>query len=167
MQDIEELKQVTQKEPAVPSDRIGQRIDKMVDKIEAELAKYDQEIGSSLNLVRPDEEGKITIADLEEALKLIRDHPDDERIKKIVMKLDADGDGVVAMDEIIHLAEEAEKEGHGEILGEVKKVAAVGKKLAEQAVEQIREIQHTVADEKAKEAAKQKEASKVSDETRA
>ncbi|TPX63225.1 hypothetical protein SpCBS45565_g06785 [Spizellomyces sp. 'palustris'] len=152
-EDIEELKQVTQKEPAKASNRLGQRIDKMVDKIEQELTKYDEEIGSSLNLVRPNEEGKITIADLEEALKVIRDHPDDERIKKIVVKLDADGDGVVAMDEILHLADEAEKEGHGEIIGEIKRVAAEGKKLSEQAVEQIIQIQHTVADEKAAAAA--------------
>ncbi|TPX62897.1 hypothetical protein PhCBS80983_g00074 [Powellomyces hirtus] len=154
-EDIEELKQVTQKDPVHVSDRIGNRIDKMVDKIEAELAKIDAEIGSSLNLVRPDEQGKITIADLEEALKVIRDHPDDERIKRIVVKLDADGDGVVAMDEILALAEEAEQEGHGEIIGELKRVAAEGKKLTEQAVEQIREIQINVADEQAaKEAAK-------------
>ncbi|KAJ3156689.1 hypothetical protein HDU86_003913 [Geranomyces michiganensis] len=148
-EDIEELKQVTQKDTNV-HDRIGNRIDKMVDDIEAQLAKIDAEIGSSLNLVRPDEQGKITIQDLEEALKVIRDHPDDERIKQIVVKLDADGDGVVAMDEILLLANEAEKEGHGEIIGEIKRVATEGKKLTEQAVEQIREIQTHVADERAK-----------------
>ncbi|KAJ3023420.1 hypothetical protein HKX48_003337 [Thoreauomyces humboldtii] len=157
-EDIEELKQVTQKDPVHVSDRIGVRIDKMVDKIEAELAKIDEEIGSSLNLVRPDEQGKITIADLEEALKTIRDHPDDERIKRIVMKLDADGDGVVAMDEILALANEAEKEGHGEIIQDIKRVAAEGKKLAEEAFEQIREIQETVHVEEA--AAKAKKGDK-------
>ncbi|KAJ3152301.1 hypothetical protein HDU89_001521 [Geranomyces variabilis] len=155
-EDIEELKQVTQKDTNV-HDRIGNRIDKMVDDIEAQLAKIDAEIGSSLNLVRPDEQGKITIQDLEEALKVIRDHPDDERIKRIVVKLDADGDGVVAMDEILLLANEAEKEGHGEIIGEIKRVAAEGKKLTEQAVEQIREIQTHVADERAKAAEAKKE----------
>ncbi|KAJ3175825.1 hypothetical protein HDU87_005653 [Geranomyces variabilis] len=155
-EDIEELKQVTQKDTNV-HDRIGNRIDKMVDDIEAQLAKIDAEIGSSLNLVRPDEQGKITIQDLEEALKVIRDHPDDERIKQIVVKLDADGDGVVAMDEILLLANEAEKEGHGEIIGEIKRVAAEGKKLTEQAVEQIREIQINVADERAKAAEAKKE----------
>ncbi|KAI9102719.1 LETM1-like protein-domain-containing protein [Phlyctochytrium arcticum] len=148
-EDIEELKQVTQKEPAKASDRVGQRIDKMVDRIGEEIAKYDAEIGSTLNIVQPNAEGKITIADLEQALKVIRDHPDDERIKKIVMKLDADGDGVVAMEEILHLADEAEKEGHGEIINEIKRVATEGKKLSEAAVEQIIHIQHAVADKNA------------------
>ncbi|KAI9011346.1 LETM1-like protein-domain-containing protein [Gaertneriomyces semiglobifer] len=153
-EDIEELEQVTQKEAPKVSNRVGERIDKMLEKIEQEVGKLDAEIGSSLNLVRPNEEGKISIADLEEALKVIRDHPDDERIKKIVVKLDADGDGVVAMDEILVLAEEAEKEGHGEMVGEIKRVAAEGKKLSEQAVEQIMQIQHTVADERSAAASK-------------
>ncbi|KAJ3278994.1 hypothetical protein HK104_001860 [Borealophlyctis nickersoniae] len=147
-EDVEELHAMTQKVPNPATSRISSRVDKMITKIEKELAKYDQEIGSSLNLVRPDEEGRITIEDLGEALRVIRDHPDDERIQRIVMKLDADGDGRVAMDEIIHLAEEAEKEGHGEIVQEIKKVAVEGKKLAVEAGETIAEIQKMVEDEK-------------------
>ncbi|KAI8822125.1 LETM1-like protein-domain-containing protein [Fimicolochytrium jonesii] len=161
LKDVEELKQVTQKETAKSTNEIGDRIDKMVSRLEADCAKYDLEHGSNLNLVRPDSQGKITIAELEQAIQLIRDHPDDERIKRIVMKLDADGDGVVAMSEILFLAEEAEKEGHGETAGAIKRVAARGKKVAEEAVEQIREIQHNVAVD---ELAAMHEATKVEDE---
>ena len=78
----------------------------MISKIEKELSTYDNEIGSKLNLIRPDKEGNVTIGDLEEALKVIRDHPNDERIKKIVNALDADGDGVVALQELLKLVEE-------------------------------------------------------------
>ncbi|KAJ3033156.1 hypothetical protein HDV00_006685 [Rhizophlyctis rosea] len=146
-EDVEELKSLTQKEPLPASSRISQRVDLMITKIESELAKYDAEIGSTLHLVRPDEEGRITIEDLESALMVIRDHPDDERIKRIVMKLDTDGDGKVAMEEIIHLAEEAEKEGHGEIVKEIKQVAVEGKKLAIAAEEIIEGIQKKVEEE--------------------
>lgn len=43
---------------------------------------------------------------------MIRDHPNDERIKKIVSKLDADNDGLIAMNEILKL-EDVQKDGHG------------------------------------------------------
>lgn len=90
----------------------------MISGIEAELAKYDSEIGSKLNLVKTNTEGQISISDLEEALKVIRDRPDDERIKKIVKRLDTDHDGLVAMNEILSLVED--NEGHGKVMKEKK-----------------------------------------------
>ncbi|KAJ3260650.1 hypothetical protein HK103_000260 [Boothiomyces macroporosus] len=117
IEDVEELKQVTQKETSKSSDRLGSRVDKMIAKIESELTKYDSEIGSKLNLIKPNLEGQIAIQDLEEALRIIQSNPNDSRISKIVTKLDKDGDGLVTMNEILALAEQAaEKEGHGEIL---------------------------------------------------
>ncbi|KAJ3323123.1 hypothetical protein HDV06_002135 [Boothiomyces sp. JEL0866] len=117
IEDVEELKQVTQKETSKSSDRLGSRVDKMIAKIESELTKYDSEIGSKLNLIKPNIEGQIAIQDLEEALRIIQSNPNDSRISKIVTKLDKDGDGLVTMNEILALAEQAaEKEGHGEIL---------------------------------------------------
>jgi LETM1 and EF-hand domain-containing protein 1, mitochondrial len=92
----------------------------MISGIEAELAKYDSEVGSKLNLVKTNEEGQISISDLEEALKVIRDRPNDERIKKIVNQLDGDKDGVVAIDEILSLVADKDKEGHGEVVGDKK-----------------------------------------------
>lgn len=83
----------------------------MISKIEAELAKYDSEIGSKLNLVKPNLEGQISIQELEETLRVIRDHPNDDRINKIVTKLDSDNDGLIAINEILGL--ESDKEGHG------------------------------------------------------
>jgi Ca2+-binding EF-hand superfamily protein len=87
----------------------------MISKIEDELAKYDSEIGSKLNLVKPNMEGQISIGELEETLRVIQAHPNDERINKIIQKLDSDKDGKVALDEILALVDEG-KEGHGEIL---------------------------------------------------
>lgn len=75
----------------------------MISKIENELSKYDIEIGSKLNILRPNEEGNVTINELEEAMRVIQQHPNDERIKKIVKKLDADGDGYVALQSLLEL----------------------------------------------------------------
>ncbi len=116
---MEEFKQFTQKNTSKSSERLGSQVDKMLKKIEAELAKYDSEIGSKLNLVKPNLEGQISIGELEEALRVIRDHPNDERINKIIKKLDADDDGLVAMHEIMAMVDAKDletKEGHGEVL---------------------------------------------------
>ena len=95
--------------------RLGNRVDKMISKLESELLKYDSQIGSKLNLVKPTADGQISIQDLEQVLRVIRDHPDDERINKIVKKLDADNDGMVLFDEIIKLDDSDGKDGVGEV----------------------------------------------------
>ncbi|KAJ3111424.1 hypothetical protein HDU96_005703 [Phlyctochytrium bullatum] len=110
IEDIDELKALTQKELPKATESVSSRVDKMISKIEKELEKYDSEIGSRLNLIRPDEEGRLTVKDLEDALRVIRDNPGDERIRKIVKRLDTDGDGSVSMAEILAMASETEKE---------------------------------------------------------
>lgn len=87
----------------------------MIFKLESELLKYDSQIGTKLNLVKPTVDGQISIQDLEQVLRVIRDHPDDERINKIVKKLDADNDGMVLLDEIIKLDDSEGKDGVGEV----------------------------------------------------
>jgi LETM1 and EF-hand domain-containing protein 1 len=111
------LKQLTQKAPPKVADTVSDRVEKMIKKIDAELKKYDSEIGSRLNLIRPDEEGRMSVSDLEEVLKVIRDNPGDERMKKIVKRLDSDGDGVISIPEVLAMIQDmAEKEGHGVVM---------------------------------------------------
>ena len=112
---MEEFKQYTQKKTPKSSERLGNRVDKMIFKLESELLKYDSQIGTKLNLVKPTVDGQISIQDLEQVLRVIRDHPDDERINKIVKKLDADNDGMVLLDEIIKLDDSEGKDGVGEV----------------------------------------------------
>ncbi|KAJ3414541.1 hypothetical protein HDV05_006455 [Chytridiales sp. JEL 0842] len=116
-EDIDELKQLTQKAPPKAADSVSDRLDKMISKIENELQKYDAQIGSKLNLIRPDERGRLSVSDLEEVLKVIRDNPGDERIKLIVKRLDSDGDGVVSIPELLGMIQGvSEKEGHGVVI---------------------------------------------------
>lgn len=69
-----------------------------------------------MNLLTPDEQGRLTIEDLEKVLKIIEVHPNDERIKQIVKQLDKDGDGLVALNEIIFLAGKENEEGTGIVI---------------------------------------------------
>ena len=124
-EDREEFKQLKQKlesplsqsASSIPekTPAIENRVDKMIKKIEEQLSAYDVEIGTKLNLIRPDDKGQITNTDLENALKVIQNHPNDDRIKKIIQKLDADGDGLVALKQVLELAEDAGNEGHGKV----------------------------------------------------
>ncbi|KAJ3094610.1 hypothetical protein HDU97_007872 [Phlyctochytrium planicorne] len=116
IEDVDELKALTHKDLPKATESVGTRVDKMIKKIEKEMEKYDTEIGSKLNLIRPDEEGRLSISDLEEALRVIRDNPGDERIKKIVKRLDSDGDGAVSLAEIQAMVSETEKEGTGVVI---------------------------------------------------
>ncbi|KAI8847845.1 LETM1-like protein-domain-containing protein [Chytridium lagenaria] len=116
IEDIDELQTLTQKTLPKATSNVSHRVDVMIAKIEKELLRYDTEIGSRLNLIRPDEMGRLSIGDLEEALKVIRDNPGDERIRKIVRRLDADGDGSVSMKEILEMVKETECEGTGVVM---------------------------------------------------
>ncbi|GBC06740.1 hypothetical protein RclHR1_07000010 [Rhizophagus clarus] len=105
-EDMEELGKHTESKV---QHRLGERLEKMIQKIDKELEQYDSEVGSKLNLIQANESGQISVHDLEEALRIIKHTPgDNERIKKIVKKLDVDGDGLVFLDHISELCTEGE-----------------------------------------------------------
>ncbi|CAG8478106.1 10885_t:CDS:10 [Acaulospora colombiana] len=108
-EDIQELKDTGKHTESPVSHRLGTRLEKMIQKIDKELEQYDSEVGSKLNIIKTNESGQITVSDLEEALRIIKHTPgDNETIKKIVTKLDVDGDGLVFLDHIIELCTEGE-----------------------------------------------------------
>jgi len=108
LQDMQELHEIGGEESKV-SHRLGERLEKMIEKIDRELEQYDSEVGSKFNRIQANESGQIRVSDLEEALRTIKHAPgDSERIKKIVKKLDVDNDGLVFLDHIRELATEGE-----------------------------------------------------------
>ncbi|KAI8616384.1 LETM1-like protein-domain-containing protein [Chytriomyces sp. MP71] len=108
-EDIDELKQLTQKEPPKTVSAVSSRVNKMIAKIEAEINKIDSEIGNSMNAIKADASGKLTVDELQSALNLIKDNLGDEHIKRIVKRLDSDGDGVVSIPEVLAFVSEVEK----------------------------------------------------------
>ena len=82
----------------------------MIDRIDAQIADIDRDVGDRLNLVKIDADGKIRTGDVRKALEIIAHAPDPTVIDDIVAKLDVDKDGYVPMTDILSLAS---KEGLG------------------------------------------------------
>ncbi|KAG0336209.1 hypothetical protein BG004_008159 [Podila humilis] len=135
-EDIEELAQVQRKEHKV-SRRLGSRLEKMIEKLDQELAAYDADVGNKLQAFQANERGELTVGDIEAALKVIKHAPDAEHIKSIVKRLDVDGDGLVLLSHISDLADMVEEEEGTGVLVEGKKQTqetAVEKKLKKEDV---------------------------------
>uniref|UniRef100_V5GT45 Mitochondrial proton/calcium exchanger protein n=2 Tax=Kalmanozyma brasiliensis (strain GHG001) TaxID=1365824 RepID=V5GT45_KALBG len=104
------------------------RIKSMLQKIDTQLEEYDRDVGSRMNLIETSQTGKISVDDLEQALRLIKHKPEDEVIEKIVDKLDVDHDGLVPLDDVLELAQA--ETGLGILRDEgVKEIHAQGKEI--------------------------------------
>jgi len=109
------------------SRRLGSRLEKMIAKLDQELAAYDAE-GNKLQAFQANERGELSVADIEAALRVIKHAPDADNIKHIVKKLDIDGDGLVLLSHIVELADLVEEEEGTGVLVEGKKVHNVNDK---------------------------------------
>ncbi len=85
----------------------------MLNMIDKQLDDYDSRVGSSLQQITADQQGRISIRDLRHALSVIKHKPDAETVDGIVKKLDPDHDGYVLLEHVLDLARE---EGLGEYL---------------------------------------------------
>lgn len=85
---------------------LSKRVRSMIKKIDAQLEKYDERVGSSLNLIHTNAKGQIRKKDLFRALRVIAHPPPDEVLEEIGQKLDPDGDGMVELDHVLELAQE-------------------------------------------------------------
>ncbi|KAF9290976.1 hypothetical protein BGZ68_005563 [Mortierella alpina] len=116
--DIEELEHAAHRHELKAARRLGDRLEKMISKLDQELEAFDAAVGNTLQAFQTNERGEVTVADIEAALKVIRHAPAEENIKQIVRRLDVDGDGLVLLDHIVQLADWVEQEeGHGVVLG--------------------------------------------------
>ena len=68
----------------------------MLTKIDKQLEEYDSRVGSSLQLISADAQGRISVQDLEKALAVIKHKPDEEVGQAVIQKLDVDKDGFVS-----------------------------------------------------------------------
>jgi LETM1 and EF-hand domain-containing protein 1 len=83
----------------------------MLSKIDSQLCAYDERVGSSLQMISCDPQGRISVRDLERALSVIKHKPDEEVGQAVVRKLDVDQDGYVLLEHVLGLVKE---EGLGE-----------------------------------------------------
>lgn len=78
----------------------------MLTKIDAQLSDYDAKVGNSLQMISCDPQGRISVADLEKALTVIKHRPDEEVGQAVIQKLDVDKDGFVELEHVLGLVRE-------------------------------------------------------------
>ncbi|KAJ6596810.1 LETM1-like protein-domain-containing protein [Mycena vulgaris] len=80
-----------------PSGALTKRIRSMLTKIDSQLEEYDSRVGSSLQLISADAQGRISVEDLEKALAVGQ---------AVIQKLDVDKDGFVELEHVLGLVRE-------------------------------------------------------------
>ncbi|QRV87545.1 LETM1 and EF-hand domain-containing protein anon-60Da, mitochondrial [Ceratobasidium sp. AG-Ba] len=112
---------------AQPSNPLSKKIRAMLTKIDKQLEAYDAKVGSSLQMITCDSQGKIPVHDLERALRVIKHAPGEDEIEGLVRKLDVDHDGYVLLEHVLGLVRE---EGLGIVLDdEAKSIVGQGREI--------------------------------------
>ena len=78
----------------------------MLTKIDAQMQEYDTRVGSSLQLVSADSQGRISVDDLTKAFAVMKHKPEDDITQAVIQKLDVDKDGFVELEHVLGLVEE-------------------------------------------------------------
>jgi LETM1 and EF-hand domain-containing protein 1 len=78
----------------------------MIKRIDSQLEKYDERVGSTLHVIQTNPKGQISLEDLKRAMSVIKHKPDDEHIEELGKKLDVDSDGFVELDHVIELTQD-------------------------------------------------------------
>lgn len=94
---------------------LAKRIRSMVEKLDKQLASFDESVGDRLHMINVSPDGKVSDSDLRKALTIIAHRPSEESLDKIISQLDFDKDGFVRLDEIVALAS---SEGLGIVIDE-------------------------------------------------
>ncbi|KZP20786.1 LETM1-domain-containing protein [Athelia psychrophila] len=102
-----------EEDPTSPSGALTKRIRSMLTKIDSQLQEYDERVGSSLQMIQADAQGRISVQDLQKALAVIKHKPDDNVGHAVIQKLDVDKDGFVELEHVLGLVKE---EGLGIVL---------------------------------------------------
>ncbi|KAK0503188.1 LETM1-like protein-domain-containing protein [Armillaria luteobubalina] len=95
-----------EEDPKSPSGALTKRIRTMLTKIDSRMQDYDSRVGSSLQMISADAQGRISVADLEKALAVIKHKPDDQVGQAVIQKLDVDKDGFVELEHVLGLVRE-------------------------------------------------------------
>ncbi|PPR06660.1 hypothetical protein CVT26_001202 [Gymnopilus dilepis] len=116
-----------EEDPKSPSGALTKRIRSMLTKIDKQLQEYDSRVGSSLQMISADAQGRISVQDLKKALAVIKHKPDDEVGQAVIQKLDVDKDGFVELEHVLGLVRE---EGLGILLDdEARSIRAQGDEI--------------------------------------
>ncbi|KAF5365688.1 hypothetical protein D9758_003204 [Tetrapyrgos nigripes] len=117
-------------DPKSPDGALTKRIRSMLTKIDAQLEEYDNRVGSSLQMISADAQGRISVQDLEKALAVIKHKPEEEVGLAVIQKLDVDKDGFIELEHVLELVKE---EGLGTVLDDdAQSILGSGKEIKAQ-----------------------------------
>lgn len=103
----------------------------MLEQIDRQLEEYEKEVGSKMHIIEASPTGKISVDDLEQALRLIKHRPSEDVLERLVDAMDKDKDGLVPLEEVVALAER--ESGLGIVREDsIKDITGQGRKLGEQ-----------------------------------
>jgi len=120
---------LAEEDPKSPSGALTKRIRSMLTKLDAQIQAYDSRVGNSLQMISLDPNGRISVADLQKALAVIKHKPDDDVGQLVIEKLDADKDGFVELEHVLGLIKE---EGLGIVIDDdAKSLIGQGKEIKE------------------------------------
>ncbi|OCF38411.1 MRS7 family protein [Kwoniella heveanensis CBS 569] len=103
---LSEAESKERQEENSPTVAVSKRVRKMIQTIDTQLEKYDEKVGSSLNVIDTTPAGQIALADLKKALGVIKHKPTAEIIEGLGKKLDVDSDGFVELDHVLELTQD-------------------------------------------------------------
>lgn len=101
---LENLKKGVRAGHHVGSKNLERSVEKLIDNIESDLLKLEEEIKTRLDYIRPElsADGTFTADDIKKLVELVRDSPKDYlSIREIMDRFDKDKDGKVFIDDIV------------------------------------------------------------------
>lgn len=111
---------------------LAKRVKSMLETIDEQLEAYEKEVGSKMHIIEASASGKISVDDLEQALRLIKHSPPAEVLERLVDSMDKDKDGLIPLQEVVALAEQ--EIGLGIVREDsIKDIAGSGRKLGDEA----------------------------------
>lgn len=119
------------KTQSAASRSLAKRVRSMLEKIDEQLEAYEEEVGSKMHIIEASPSGKISVDDLEQALRLIKHRPSEDVLERLVDSMDKDKDGLVPLHEVVALAQQ--EIGLGIVREDsIKDIAGQGRKLGDE-----------------------------------
>lgn len=110
---------------------LAKRVRSMLEKIDEQLEAYEEEVGSKMHIIEASPSGKISVDDLEQALRLIKHRPAEDVLERLVDSMDKDKDGLIPLQEVVALAQQ--ESGLGIVREDsIKDIAGQGRKLGDE-----------------------------------